>query len=400
MVGTGHSPPTFIRRRLEALSAAGVQCIAAWSGAPENELIYNAVLIREYRIKKNKAELIPVLSRFALSPSRMKRAWNIFRSMTNLAWRSRIIRAIRFADYTRLKVDVLHVHWITHLAELQWLIQALQAPVIASVRGSMVTVYPHKNPGYAKKLEESFRMADRLHFVSKGLMNFCVEQFGVDKTKCFVNYNGIDVERFRPAADRRAETGIIHLVSVGALIWRKNFQDMLKVIQQSQYREQVELHIIGEGEERFIMEFMIQKYGLKGKVHLHGKLPEAEVIRRLQAADIYLSTSYAEGLSNAVVEAAACGLPVIAFNCEGMDEIIIEGKTGVIIPHGRVDLMAQSLDQLIEDKNKRKAMGMAARNHVETNFREDTWVDAMIMEYQNLVQTKKNEISKNSDRRI
>jgi colanic acid/amylovoran biosynthesis glycosyltransferase len=389
-LGTGDFPPTFLRRRIQALSAAKIRVISLNYFRKKIARSENPIIIPDFKTKTI-SDILHIIAVFILSPIRIINFLKIIKNSNHKLKKSDLLRAIRYADIPTSQPNLIHAQWIAQVQEIAWMRDLLGVPIIASVRGSMVTIYPHKHPGYEQTLQTAFQLSDRLHFVSQGLLDFCVERFGVDKNKCFVNYNGIDTKRFCPAGQRPHRSEEITLVSVGALIWRKNFQDLLKIVQQSTFRDRISLKIIGEGEERFILEFTIRKYGLAGKVELLGKLPEETIIRHLQDADIYLSASYAEGLSNAVMEAAACGLPIVAFDCEGMNEIIVPDKSGIIVPHGRVDLFAQALDQLIENESLRRSMGAEARKHVEAHFQEEVWVKAMIQEYRSLIPTKNNE---------
>lgn len=383
-IGTGESPPTFLKRRIDALSASKIRVILLNYFRKKIVRSEKTIIISDFKAR-NLSDIFYIIISFLISPIRIINSIKILKNSKHKLTKSDLLRAIRYADIPTSQPNLIHAQWIAQVPEIAWMRNLLGVPIIASVRGSMVTIYPHKHPGYEQTLRSAFQLSDRLHFVSQGLLDFCVERFGVDKNKCFVNYNGIDTQRFCPAEQRPDNVDKITLISVGALIWRKNFQDLLKIVQQSNFRNRISLKIIGEGEERFILEFMIRKYGLAGKVELLGKLPEEAIIRHLQDADIYLSASYAEGLSNAVMEAAACALPIVAFDCEGMNEIIAADKSGIIVPHGRVDLFVQALDQLIENKEYRRSMGAEARKHVVAHFKEEVWVEAIIQEYRNLI---------------
>lgn len=381
-LGVGSTAPTFILRRLKILSKKSIKCVVTSTQAQLSE--YDVVI--EYPIG-SKMDLLKSIKYFIISPNLILRFIRMYSMQKNQPFKLRILRAIRYANLEGYKANLIHVHWINHLPELYWIKQYLNIPVIASVRGSMATIYPYKHASYEKKLQEAFLLSDRLHFVSRGLMNFCITRFQLNPRKCFVNYNGINTDKFAPLKAKKYVLEKVILVSVGAMIWRKNFQDLLKIIKQSIHRKKIDLRIIGGGEERFIIEFMINKYQLQNHVKLLGQLSEEQIIEQLQESDIYLSSSYAEGLSNAVMEAAACGLPVIAFECEGMNEIVIHNKSGLIIEHGRTDLFARALDDLIDDSQLRLEMGSAARQHVVAHFQEDRQVESMILEYQNTIDT-------------
>lgn len=385
-ISVGTPIPTFIKRRLHKLDKTGLVCILGITSSAKNDLIFEngGYYIIPRLILKDGFLWIKNLIRAIFLFRIFSQLWNFSPSnkfLPRSKWTLEKWSLIRI-----LPVDIIHIQWIAHVPDYAWLKKVLNIPIIASVRGSMVTIYPFKHEGYEEKLRQAFSLSDRLHFVSKGLMDFCIKRYELNPEKCFVNYNGIDTNKFKPSQKRKGESEKIILVSVGALIWRKNFQDLIKIVQQSKYLSKIELRIIGEGDERFILEFMISKYQLNNHIKLFGKQTEEQIIEQLQEADIYLSTSYAEGLSNAVMEAAACGLPVIAFDCEGMNEIIINDESGFIIEHGRTDLFATTLDRLIEKPQLRENMGKAGRQHVEANFQEDIHVEAMIKEYQHTIE--------------
>ena len=386
--GTGNPIASFVKRRIAAIAKNDVNCFITSKNKTIKYINDDNIDVKR-NIDLKIFEFILMVINILIRPRLLFISILLLYKNRNHFTGGKLKTLIKFIFYLKYKFDIFHFQWIAHLYEISWIKPYLRTPVMASVRGSMVTIYPFKYLNYEDKLREAFRLADRLHFVSRGLMDFCLQRFQLDPAKCFVNYNGIDTEKFKPVEDRFHEKKHekIRLVSVGALIWRKNFQDLLKIIKQSNYLHVIELQIIGEGEERFILEFMISKYQLENQVKLLGQLSEEQIIEYLQHADIYLSTSYAEGLSNAVMEAAACGLPVIAFDCEGMNEIIQTNVSGFIIEHGRTDLFVQALDQLIENSSLRREMGQAARQHVVNNLDEDSQVEAMIREYQNLIDT-------------
>ena len=94
--------------------------------------------------------------------------------------------------------------------------------------------------------------------------------------------------------------------------------------------------------------------------------------------------------NNTLVEAAACGLPIVTFECEGAREVIEENRTGYIVDFGDVKMAAQKIAQL-KDVAKRAEMGRLAREKMEKEFDESHWVVKMIDTYKSLLSgTKKN----------
>lgn len=379
--------PTFIHRRIQALVNAGIQCYVFQDYRCLKNKLENIHVVPDFKVK-NLSHLFQIVGYFIMHPNAVVGFYRNFRYLSGEGFKHRVSKAIRYCLFRPKNFRLIHVQWITHILDLEWMKKKYGVKLLASVRGSMVTIYPYKYPGYEQRLLRSFELADSLHFVSYDLMDFCVNRWKIDRSKCFVNYNGISLERFRPSFDRDCNNGKITLVGVGALIWRKNFKSMVNILSQLDYKGDIELRIIGEGEERFMLEFLIEKLKLKNKVKLLGAISSEDVLSELQRADIYLSTSYAEGLSNSVMEAAACGLPVVAFDCEGMSEVIVDGVSGYIVPHGNECAFVEVLNLLLQQPAKKSAMGRAARLHIEEYFGESIHIDAMVQHYVSIASSR------------
>lgn len=316
-----------------------------------------------------------------LSPGRFAR---VFRVVPASKLSTRLKLAIRFFPLTRPKeIDVIHIQWLGHVPDLYWLKSFYNARMIASVRGSQVTVYPHSQPGFTQIIRNAFRLADSFHLVSHDLLGPSLA-LGAESKKLFVNYNGIDLFRFKPVPGLNLHQGL-KLISVGALMWRKAYYFQLLVVRQLiMSGSTVSLIIVGAGPDREGLKHTARVFGVEDAVSFTGQLPEAEVIAKLREADVYLSTSLAEGLPNSLVEAAACGLPIVAFACEGIREIVAHGATGYVVPAGDTDAMVQYVQRLQEETG-RLEMGKCARTHIERYFNQDECVEEMIEHYKRIV---------------
>jgi glycosyltransferase involved in cell wall biosynthesis len=122
--------------------------------------------------------------------------------------------------------------------------------------------------------------------------------------------------------------------------------------------------------------FTINDLGLTDIVTWGGRLRPDEVVARLQQSDIFLLSSLSEGISNAVLEAMACGLPVVTTNVGGMAEAIADGIEGLLVPPRDPVAMADALAYLWARPEVRRQMGQAGRERVLADFDLDDQITA------------------------
>src|SRR5205814_952159 len=132
---------------------------------------------------------------------------------------------------------------------------------------------------------------------------------------------------------------------------------------------------IGDGAMRTLIEAEIKRLGVSNDVELVGysdRVPEY-----LAAADVFVLPSHLEGTSNALLEAMASGLPVVANGVGGNLEIVENGVNGFLCASAKAEELASALRRLREDSTLRRKMGMAARAHASENFS----IDFMVRQY-------------------
>lgn len=137
------------------------------------------------------------------------------------------------------------------------------------------------------------------------------------------------------------------------------------------------LHMYGEGEQELKLRQLIQKASLENVVIVHQ--PTKYIMDKYLESSIFLLTSRFEGLPMVLIEAFACGLPIVSFNCPwGPADIIKDGEDGFLVEYLNTDEAAQRVCQLIEDPELRKKMGAKARVNVQRYKREvimRQWID-------------------------
>ncbi len=134
----------------------------------------------------------------------------------------------------------------------------------------------------------------------------------------------------------------------------------------------VRLELIGEGPGREALEFQVRALGLEGRVCVHGYETEPE--RLYPAFDVVALSSEREGLPNVLLEAGAAGVAVVTTAVGGAGEIVVDGRTGLLVPSGHLGALSTALGRLVGDVELRGRLGAAAREHVERTFGMDRFV--------------------------
>lgn len=165
---------------------------------------------------------------------------------------------------------------------------------------------------------------------------------------------------------------VVNIVSVGRLCKSKDFGTLIKafssILHDLEDNADLNLTIYGEGPDRNQLEELIKFYNLESKVSLPGFCDEIEA--KLLSADLFVFPSEFEGFPNALAEAMAIGLPVIASNCAGNVELVQDLINGRLFPIGDYDLLASLIKELISDYPQRVKLSIAAKEIVE-QFNED-----------------------------
>ena len=117
---------------------------------------------------------------------------------------------------------------------------------------------------------------------------------------------------------------------------------------------------------RSTIENHVQKLGLSEKVQFLGY--QNNILEILRSMDIFILPSLWEGMPNAILEAMAAGLPVVATNVGGTPEVVVDGETGFLVPPRDPEALANAIKLLIDDPELRKKFGQAGRERVERHF--------------------------------
>jgi glycosyltransferase involved in cell wall biosynthesis len=147
------------------------------------------------------------------------------------------------------------------------------------------------------------------------------------------------------------------IVAMGRLDRQKGFDLLIRAFASvARARPDWDVTILGDGPERDALAAQVERAGLSGRVSLPGREPDAMGV--LRRADLFVLSSRYEGFPNALCEAMACGLPVVAFDCpSGPAEIVRDGVDGLLVPAEDVAGLASAVSRLAGDPERRRAMG-------------------------------------------
>jgi glycosyltransferase involved in cell wall biosynthesis len=181
--------------------------------------------------------------------------------------------------------------------------------------------------------------------------------------------NGVDAAFFQPA-QRSATRGNFSLLFVGRLVEQKNLKAVLGAIARlrPRLRGPLSLQVVGDGPLRGELERLAQFLDVSELVTWHGWLNKARLLRLYQDADCFVNPSLYEGMPNTVLEAMACGLPVIASRIGGNDDLVVDGVTGFLFDLANEPTFDERLAILLGDRALAVRFGQAGRERVLERF--------------------------------
>lgn len=218
--------------------------------------------------------------------------------------------------------------------------------------------------------------------VSQDLGQWLTQTIGVPEDKISQIYNGVDLSRFSSAggavdasvADLPAtfrEPGALVVGTVGRLTPVKDQQALIEAVallrqQRGSLASQVRLMLVGGGPLRVTLEQQAQAAGIADITWFAGD--RSDVASLLQSMDVFVLPSLAEGISNTLLEAMACALPVVATRVGGTPEIITANEQGLLVPAADPQELALALARVLNDGALRQRLGSSGRRKVEQYF--------------------------------
>jgi teichuronic acid biosynthesis glycosyltransferase TuaC len=238
----------------------------------------------------------------------------------------------------------------------------LGKPVVVTARGSDLHQIAEL-PGPRKQIQAAFKNIDQMITVSSALGD-AAEALGYPRERIEVLRNGVDTAVFHPVngCTWRARAGGKRtlIASVGLLIPRKGNDLLIRAMVDL---PDAHLLIIGQGPDREKVLALASNLGVTDRVELVGSVPHEELAAVYSAADMLVLATSREGWPNVLLEAMACGAPVVATNIGGIPEIITKPALGVIVPERTPEALADGIRNLIANPRDRALVQAYAEAH-------------------------------------
>jgi colanic acid/amylovoran biosynthesis glycosyltransferase len=202
-----------------------------------------------------------------------------------------------------------------------------------------------------------------------------LRELGCPPEKVHLMRMGVDVDQYLYDVRRSDPSRPLRIVTVARLVEKKGISvgiEMIRLLNERGIRS--EYVVVGDGPLRGALEAQAARAGLESKVFFPGALGQDEVRGQMYKAGILLLPSITagsgdeEGVPVVLMEAMACGLPVIASDSGAVREIVIDGETGTLVPPGEPRLMVDAVLRLLAGRGRTEAMAEAGRRLVEEKY--------------------------------
>lgn len=281
-------------------------------------------------------------------------------------------KVVSFAyDMRRRGVHHVHAHFATHPTLAARAIQDLTGiPFSFTAHGSDIHV---SQRGLAAKLHDASFAVMVSNYNREFVLRKCGE---FAATRLHVIHCGIapDLSDESPR-EPESQDGPFRILCVAALREVKGHRYLIEACKQLSTRNlNFQCDIVGEGPLRDAIRQQIRESDLGDVVTLHGALPRPQVLEKMRRSDVVVLPSVRdrrgrrEGIPVTLMEAMACGVPVISSALSGIPELVDPGETGILTPPGDSGALADALEELGQSEEKRRELGIAGRRRVFEQF--------------------------------
>lgn len=376
-----HLPETFILREMIALEKDGWQ-LALYPLIVQEQ----AVIHEETEAWLDKVEAIPFFSKEILAangrfllrhPGRLMTTWGkaIWENLSSPKFLLRTLAILPKATLAAEKMvqeDIrhIHAHYATHPALFAWIIHRLTGISYS------LTIHAHDIFVTTVMLKTKFKDAAFIAAISEFNRDYIADLVGNwVREKTHIIHCGIEPQKYVATARPQSQANPLEIVSTGSLQPYKGHRYLIEAC-DILHRQNIPFccRIIGEGEERANLEQQIAEKNLTGVVQLLGAKTQSEVAQLLASAHCYVQPSIImpsgkmEGIPVALMEAMACGLPVIATHLSGIPELVKPEQTGFLVEPASAGALAKALTDVYHKPELASTLAENGRIQVTDEF--------------------------------
>ena len=320
-------------------------------------------------------------------------------------WAIRLLRGLRIY---RNRYDLLHFHliWWGSLLAANWASGRNIRTIYESVLLDSDTPSAIGKEHFGRLKLHYLHKFSRILAISDGIAEDYLDN-GFSYDQVHMQMNALDTDLFKPLADSAARNRLRHdfklpsdaivLLFTGSLIHRKGVDLLIKAFSEvAQKAPELFLWLVGPKDqsenpsmdEAFVtsLQQKVVEAGLADRVRFHGMIADRQTLAEAyQAADIFVFPSRKEGLPNVVLEAMACGLPVVVSDLPGLKNVIKPNNNGIVFPVGDSFQLAESMELLLHDPHLSEQVGFRAREYILTRHGFADWQTKITKLYQDLL---------------
>ncbi len=370
-----HSP--WLRELIARLGRRGVETevlAPAFRGLGDH--VIDGVPVRRFRYAPARWE---TLTHESGAPNKL-RAHPLYWGLLPLYLTAGTAAAIRLA--AGCPYSVIHVHWPVPQAVFGFAARKrCKARLILTFYGADVSL-ARKFPWLRGLLRRMVTAADAVTAISGHTGSLVREMTGVEPV--VIPY-GVRWPEREPGS---AERDPLHVLAVGRLIERKGYPVLIQAMAGLRRRfPEAHLTIVGEGQQRPALEALVEELRLSDSVTLAGRVSDEELARLYRSAGVFVLPAVVdrsgdtEGLGVVLLEAMSYGVPVIASAVGGITDIVEDGVTGLLVPPGRPELLADAIARLLADRALARALAEQGAAVNRRRFDWDRIADAYLEVY-------------------
>ncbi|SDQ14862.1 glycosyltransferase [Virgibacillus salinus] len=293
-----------------------------------------------------------------------------------------------------VKPDIIHIHQASGHATLAVISNLNKIPTLLSVYGSDVFEFPEKTWLHKLLIYHNLKNINVIASTSHSMKDHINKLYPQLNKAIEVTPFGVNLNSFRPCNARENNSGLVVGIvkrletTYGIDYLIKAFHNTILKLNEEQKEDisgDIKLIIVGKGSERNNLELLSRKLNIQDKVEFIGRINHDEVPKWLNKFDIYCAPSMIESFGVAVIEASACGKPVIVSNVGGLPEVVDHTVTGFVFENKNIDELSDYLYKLILDESLRNKMGENGIAKVERLYNWEENVKDMYSIYKKII---------------